>query len=149
MNPKIDKLLQILLDKGLTTEEMANLRNELLEGAYEAFMKDALQFLTDDDLKTIEASATQVEANAALKRIYAEKTGKNSQDEMKRIVDEKADAFIEKYTSESAVQSPGAGIQADEAGIVRATDELHTISGQTAADTEPDPVKASNPQNWQ
>ena len=149
INPKIDELLKVLVKKGVSSDEITKVRDELLAKAYESFMADALQSLTDDDLKAIEASATQEEANAALKRIYAEKTGKDSQDEMKRIVDEKATELIEKYKA-TPVSPAGDNVPAptDEAGISKATDELHAISEQSAA-TDEDPTQAANPQNWQ
>jgi hypothetical protein len=149
MNPKIDELLRVLIDKGMSPDEVTKVRDELLSHSYEAFMTEALKSLTDEDLKAIEASATQEEANASLKRIYAEKTGKNSQEEMKRIVDEKATELIEKYKSVPAAQSSGdTGVRTEEAGIVKATDELHSISEQSAS-AEEDPTQTANPQNWQ
>jgi hypothetical protein len=144
MNPKIEELIQVLVDNGMSPDEITKVRDDMLQAVYETFMQDALQSLTDDDLKVIEASPTQDEANVALKRIYQEKTGKDSQEVMKSIVDAKADELIGKYKTATS------SADADAAGMTKAQDELHTISNQPSLSTpDVDPAQAAKPANWQ
>ena len=143
-NPKVDELLKVLTDKGVDSEEVTRIRDELLEQAYGVFMNEALQSLSDEDLQKIEAAGTQEEANAALRSIYKEKTGKDAEEEMRVILNQKAQELIDKHLSSAATPVVGNSPSSDAAEITKATDELHKIAGETH-----DPVKAADPANWQ
>ena len=158
-NQKMDELLNVLRDKGVNKDEIAKIRLELLQQAYESFMKDALQSLTDEDLQKIEDSETQEAANEALKTIYQEKTGKDAEEEMKKIIDQKVDELIAKYKNEPQsgnLSDASNNTPSETAEIHKAEDELHKISeesGNTVVATSPtedhDPVKTADPTNWQ
>lgn len=163
-NPKIDELLKVLADHGMSPDDVTKVRDELLDRAYEAFMQNIASTLSDADLQKIEACATQEEANQALKDVYHEKTGKDTQEEMKKIVDQKADEFIARYQSDAASQAVADTAALDNAEIKKIENELSepqnakppedpTENPQTDAIVEPiaspDPVLSSDPNNWQ
>lgn len=145
MNPKIKELLQLLIEKGMTQDEIMKIRDDLLSSAYETFMIGALDVLTNDDLKEIEASPTQEEANTALKKIYAEKSGKDSQAVMKEIVEKKADELIKQYSEEKTVAAKEKQEQQD---IAKTQQELSSIS-DAHAQPDGDPQEAAKVSNWQ
>jgi hypothetical protein len=101
-NTKIAELLQVLADRGLNDEAIVNVRDGLWGQANEAFMDQVLTSLSDEDLQKVEAAANQVEANNTLKNMYQEKTGKDMQEEMKKIVDQYATELIDKYKVEDS-----------------------------------------------
>lgn len=105
-SPKVMELLDVLTARGLNDEAVKNVRNGLWEQAHEAFMTDMLASLTEEDLRSVEASATQEEANAAVRRMYQEKTGKDMDEEMRSIVDQQAATLIEKYKVAEAGTEP-------------------------------------------
>lgn len=138
MNPndKITELLQVLADRGLSDEAIVNVRDGLWGQANEAFMSDMLSALTDEDLQRVEASGTQDEANASLRNIYEEKTGKNMQEEMQKIVDQYASDLIKKYKIEDAI--PDAPVNTDSGSTDSSPSEgnfFDSASGKKEEDT--------------
>lgn len=155
MNPKIEELLKLLIEKGIAQDEIMQVRDDLLASAYESFMKDALQVLTDDDLKAIEASPTQEEANAALKKLYTEKSGQDSQAVMKEIVEKKADELILQYNASNSIKAESPSEQQDQADITRTQQALDAISNEPDVSTAASPLsdvdsqEAAKISNWQ
>jgi hypothetical protein len=98
----INTLLQILADRGMNDEAVVNVRDGLWGQANETFMDQVLSSLSDEDLKSVEAAGTQEEANDTLKKLYQEKTGKDMQEEMNKIVDQYATELINKYKLEES-----------------------------------------------
>lgn len=112
-NENIAELLQVLSDRGMNEDAIVNVRDGLWAQANEMFMNDVLSVLSDEDLQNIQTSGTQEEANDALRRLYEQKTGKNMQEEMTKIVDQFATELIKKYKIEDTI--PDAPINTDSA----------------------------------
>lgn len=164
MNPKIDELLKLLAAKGVSEDEITQIRDNLLNGVYEQFMLQALDFLSDEDMQKIDACPTQDEANQMLVTLYNEKSGKDMKAEMDKIVEEKAQELITQYqtpnltqNTDPTQQAPEASAQpapspdtsaADDQEIKKAEEELKKISEETPQTSE-DPTAAANPSNWQ
>jgi hypothetical protein len=94
---KVQELLQVLKDRGMNEDAVKNVQDGLWEQASEAFLSSLLTSLTQEELQNIASAATQEEANAAFRKLYQEKTGKDMDEEMQRVVDQQATTLIEKY----------------------------------------------------
>jgi hypothetical protein len=94
---KVDELLQVLKDRGLNEDAVENVKEGIWTQASDHFMQDLLLSLTEEDMKSIEATTTQEEANVALRKLYNEKTGKDMDEEMMKVVDQQAEELIQKY----------------------------------------------------
>lgn len=156
MNPKVNELLALLKQKGIPEEEIKTIQNELLIAAYEAFTKDALQYLSDEDLEHFESIESQEEANEMLKKMYNEKSEKNAEEVMQAILTDAAEEILQKY------RTPKESAQEDADKIHKAEEELKVITDQTNANapdqispdtngqtTPHDPTQDTNPANWQ
>jgi hypothetical protein len=141
MNPKLEELLKLLLQKGKSKEEILEIRNDLLTASYEEFMKSALTSFSDQDLQAIENGPTQEEASKAMRKIYAEKTGNDPQVVMKEIFDRNVTELLAKYASVVSSSS----MQEDNDGIVKAQDALHAIANESKNDLQ----EAAKLGNWQ
>jgi hypothetical protein len=129
----INELLQVLADRGLSDDAIVNVRDGLWAQANETFMDEVLSSLKDEDLQQVEASGTQEEANQKFMQLYQEKTGKDMQEEMNKIVDQYATDLIAKYKIEDGVTLPVS--YSSDAGSENA-DEKFFPSGDTGLTSE-------------
>lgn len=105
VNVKVQELLQLLSERGLKQEAIENVRDGLWSQANETFMSNVLSSLTDEDLQSVESASSQEEAGATLKRLFEEKSGKNMEEEMNRVVEQYAEELIKKYQMEEPESS--------------------------------------------
>ena len=102
INAKVQELLDLLSERGLKAEAIEHVRDGLWAQANETFMDEVLSSLTDEDLEQVEASANQDEANQKFAAIYLQKTGKDMQTEMNRIVEQYTIDLLKKYSLNEA-----------------------------------------------
>ena len=96
----VEELLQVLKDRGLNESAVDNVQQGLWLAASEQFMGDLVNSFTPEDFQSVEASATQEEANQKMRSLYNEKTGKDMDEEMLKVVDQQAQELITKYKVE-------------------------------------------------
>ena len=118
---KVLELLGVLKDRGMNDAAIEHVKDGLWMQASERFMNNLLDAVTEDDLKLVEGTATQAEANEKLAAVFKEKTGKEMQDEMGNIVDEYAQELIDKHKMETATPV-----------MSESTDQTVTVSDSTA-----------------
>jgi hypothetical protein len=97
---KVEELLQVLRDRGMNDAAVESVKDGLWTQASEEFMQELIATFTAADVETIEAAANQEEANAALRRIFQEKSGKDMDEEIRLVVDQQATELIKKYKVE-------------------------------------------------
>lgn len=99
-----DRVLEILIEKGCSDEEIAQVLNEVTKAGFSQLYSEAIMSFTNEDLKEVETAQSQEEANGIIARIYEERTGQDPSAMIQQFIDNFCEGFIREYEKEKRSQ---------------------------------------------
>lgn len=91
------QIFKILKDQGTTDEAINQMKDGLIKAASDQLYAQALQSLTEEDLKVIDACPNQEEANKEILSRFTQRTGKNPDDVIQEFLQNFAKGFLLEY----------------------------------------------------
>lgn len=101
---KLNQVADALKDEGYSDEQVAKLMENLTKDATAKFYTEAIAVFSDEDMKAIDACASQEQANFEIRTRYAEKTGKNPDVAVQEYIDTFAQGFLDAYHKDKQAQ---------------------------------------------
>lgn len=99
---KFQQVIDVLKGKGYTEDQIAQFTAELTKTGFANLYTEAMALFTEEDMKAIEACATQEEANEKIKALYTLRTGKDAEAEMQKFLDTFSQGFLDQYEKEKS-----------------------------------------------
>lgn len=90
-----------LQKSGKTPQEIEAIADELAEAAFKLLFANAMAAFSEEDIKTIEDTKDEQEANLTIMELYKLRTGKNPADELQQLLDK----VIKTYLRDAETQS--------------------------------------------
>jgi hypothetical protein len=94
MNSNLQKVIEILAQKGFTDEQIADFCVDITKAAYMHMHVKMVELLPSEELDRIETLLDE-QADSEMKRLYKEKTGQDVQEELDAFIKKFSNAFIE------------------------------------------------------
>lgn len=103
-NTTVRQVISSLMYKGHSDEEIASIVSDIAEAAFEQFTKEAMALFSDDDLRAIDACATQTEADDKIKELYSLYAGKDPKEYIDNLITEQAKQYLDDPSSPNEPQ---------------------------------------------
>ena len=93
------KLVYHLMEKGLTDDEVARVVADLAEVVIRQFAKESMTYMTDEDIKAIDASPDCPESEELVKNLYKTRSGNDPDERLTQLMEEVAVHFMQPVPS--------------------------------------------------
>lgn len=101
---RFNEIIRSFKDKGYTDEEIERVYDEIAKTAYDKFVQDTMEHLTDEDMDEIARFNTDEEIASEVKRLYQLRTGRSAEDRMQLHLTTAAEVYLANHERDVAKQ---------------------------------------------
>lgn len=107
-NTSVLKLVEFLQSHGESEQSVEIVLQEITKAASAKAYLEMVSLLTEDDLKSIDGSLSEDEANTQIRMLYASRSGSSPEAIISKFLGDFVDSFIQSYQSDkgSALANP-------------------------------------------
>ncbi len=90
-----------LQKSGKTPQEIETIANTLAEAAFKLLFANSMAAFSEEDIKSIEDTKDEQEANLTIMELYKLRTGKNPADELQQLLDKAIKTYLRETQSDA------------------------------------------------
>jgi hypothetical protein len=99
---RFKEVIQSFKDQGYTDSEIEKIYDEIGKAAYDKFVEDTMEYLTEEDMDEIAKYDTDEEIAEEVKRLYQMRTGRSAEDRMKLHLTTAAEVYLANHERDVA-----------------------------------------------
>ena len=99
---RFKEIIRSFKDKGYTDDEIEKIYDEIGKAAYDKFVEDTMEHLTDEDMDEIAKYDTDEEKAEAVKRLYQLRTGRSAEERMQLHLTTAAEVYLANHERDVA-----------------------------------------------
>ena len=99
---RFNEIIQSFKDQGYSEEEVSRIYDEIGKTAYDKFVQDTMEHLTDEDMDEVAKFQTDEEIAEEVKRLYQLRTGRSAEDRMQLHLTTAAEVYLANHERDMA-----------------------------------------------